>query len=99
MSRVVVHPLQAFPSSRRELLPAAGEAEAIHGACGSEFLVVSPGIRLAGGARHDQARIATPAEAVRAGVDALVIGRAVTAADDPGAGCRRPAGEVAGAGA
>jgi orotidine-5'-phosphate decarboxylase len=42
-----------------------------------------PGIRMAGDAHHDQARVATPAEAVERGADWLVIGRAVTAADDP----------------
>lgn len=44
---------------------------------------VVPGIRLAGGPRHDQGRTATPAEALEAGADLLVIGRAVTAAEDP----------------
>ena len=44
---------------------------------------VVPGIRLAGGPRHDQARAASPLEAVANGADLLVIGRTVTAADDP----------------
>lgn len=47
------------------------------------FLAVTPGIRPAGGERHDQARVATVAEAVRAGAGVLVLGRAVTAAPDP----------------
>jgi orotidine-5'-phosphate decarboxylase len=42
-----------------------------------------PGIRLAGGDHHDQARVATPEEAVRAGADWLVIGRPITGAADP----------------
>jgi orotidine-5'-phosphate decarboxylase len=42
-----------------------------------------PGIRLSGGAQHDQARVATPADAIGQGADWLVIGRAVTAAGDP----------------
>jgi orotidine-5'-phosphate decarboxylase len=42
-----------------------------------------PGIRLAGGAHHDQARVATPADAIGWGADWLVVGRAVTAAADP----------------
>ncbi|MDQ2679108.1 MAG: orotidine-5'-phosphate decarboxylase [Actinomycetota bacterium] len=46
---------------------------------------VVPGIRLSGGARHDQARAASPQEAVANGADLLVIGRAVTKADDPAA--------------
>lgn len=47
------------------------------------IVTVVPGIRPAGAAVHDQARPATPEEAVRAGADLLVIGRAVTMADDP----------------
>lgn len=46
------------------------------------LLTVVPGIRLAGGETHDQARPGTPAEAFEAGADVLVIGRAVTAAKD-----------------
>ena len=49
----------------------------------SRLLAVVPGIRLPGGAAHDQARVGTPAEALAAGADLLVIGRAVTAAPDP----------------
>jgi orotidine-5'-phosphate decarboxylase len=47
------------------------------------LLAVVPGIRLSGGATHDQARVGTPAEAIAAGADVLVIGRAVTGASDP----------------
>ena len=49
----------------------------------SRLLAVVPGIRLSGGATHDQARVGTPAEAIAAGADVLVVGRAVTAAPDP----------------
>jgi len=49
----------------------------------SGLLAVVPGIRLPGGATHDQARVGTPAEAIAAGADLLVVGRAVTAASDP----------------
>ena len=44
---------------------------------------VVPGIRMPGGAAHDQARVASPREALAAGADLLVVGRAVTAAEDP----------------
>jgi orotidine-5'-phosphate decarboxylase len=44
---------------------------------------VVPGIRMPGGAAHDQARVASPREALDAGADLLVVGRAVTAAEDP----------------
>jgi orotidine-5'-phosphate decarboxylase len=64
------------------------EARSIRRACGKDFLVVIPGVRpvIGGGAAHstdDQARVATPAEAIRAGADYLVIGRPITAAPDP----------------
>jgi len=49
----------------------------------SRLLAVVPGIRLPGGAAHDQARVGTPAEAIAAGADLLVVGRAVTGAPDP----------------
>ena len=49
----------------------------------SQLLAVVPGIRLPGGAAHDQARVGSPAEAIAAGADLLVVGRAVTAASDP----------------
>jgi orotidine-5'-phosphate decarboxylase len=49
----------------------------------SFLLAVVPGIRLPGGATHDQARVGTPAEAIAAGADLLVVGRAVTGAPDP----------------
>jgi len=60
-----------------------GECRAIKLACGDEFLVVTPGIRLAGQAAQDQARVATPAVARSAGADFLVVGRTVTTAADP----------------
>jgi orotidine-5'-phosphate decarboxylase len=68
------------------------EVRAIRRACGRDFLIVVPGIRpvVASGSAgkrksnsDDQARVATPAEAIRAGADYLVIGRPITAAPDP----------------
>ena len=58
---------------------------------------VVPGIRPAGVARHDQARVATPQTAIAAGADLLVVGRAVTAAADPEAAAAAVAAEVAAA--
>jgi len=49
----------------------------------STLLAVVPGIRLPGGDTHDQSRVGTPADAIAAGADLLVVGRAVTAAADP----------------
>ena len=54
-----------------------------------------PGIRLAGGAANDQARVDTPDDAIARGADWLVIGRAVTGADDPEAAAREVTRAVA----
>lgn len=62
---------------------------------GADFLVVTPGVRPQWAARNDQARAATPAEALRAGASHIVCGRPITAADDPRAAARRVAAEMA----
>ncbi len=59
------------------------EIAAVRRACGPRFVIVTPGIRPAAAASNDQARIATPESAVRAGADYLVVGRPITGADDP----------------
>lgn len=59
------------------------EAELIKRECGSGFLVVTPGIRPETAALHDQQRTLTPAKAVQAGADYLVVGRPVTEAPQP----------------
>ena len=61
------------------------EIAAIRRTCGPGFVIVTPGIRPATAEVNDQARIATPASAVRAGADFLVVGRPITAAPDPAA--------------
>jgi orotidine-5'-phosphate decarboxylase len=61
---------------------------------GSDFLLVTPGIRPEWAATGDQKRIMTPAEAARAGADYLVIGRPITADQDPGAAAGRIAAEI-----
>ncbi|MCL6565827.1 MAG: orotidine-5'-phosphate decarboxylase [Acidobacteriia bacterium] len=61
----------------------AQELPLIRKVCGKTFLTVVPGIRPAGAARADQQRIATPAVAIRAGADYLVVGRPITRARDP----------------
>jgi orotidine-5'-phosphate decarboxylase len=61
----------------------AQEAARLREATGSDFLLVTPGIRLAGGEQCDQARVVTPVEAARLGADYLVIGRPITGSTDP----------------
>ena len=70
------------------------EAAAIRTECDSSCVVVTPGIRPAGSGQDDQRRTATPAEAVRAGADILVVGRPVTAADAPIAAARSILAEI-----
>src|ERR1700693_5781839 len=62
---------------------AAPDLPVVRGACGAGFLTVVPGIRPAGSPVSDQKRVATPAQALAASADLLVVGRPVTAAPDP----------------
>jgi orotidine-5'-phosphate decarboxylase len=82
------------------------EVRAIRRACGKSFLIVVPGIRPVGGGgprsgrkrkTDDQARVATPAEAIRAGADYLVIGRPIMGASDPEAAARAILDEISSA--
>ena len=61
----------------------AQEAQLLRRECGGKFVLVTPGIRLSAGKADDQQRIMTPAAAIAAGADYLVIGRPVTQAPDP----------------
>lgn len=72
------------------------EAAPIREAHGTDLVLVTPGIRLAGDDPHDQARVSTPAEAMAAGADYLVIGRSVTQAPDPAEALRRVYEDAAG---
>ena len=65
------------------------EAAMVKQRCGSDFLTVTPGIRFAGAQTDDQRRITTPARAREIGSDYIVVGRPVTAADDPVAAYRQ----------
>ena len=71
------------------------EVAAVRAAVGPGPLLVVPGVRPAGSARGDQARVATPAEAVRAGADVIVVGRPLRDAPDPAAAARAIAAELA----
>ncbi len=67
---------------------------ALRGALGDDLLAVTPGVRPAAAAADDQRRTATPAAALAAGADFLVIGRPITRAEDPGAALRRISEEL-----
>ena len=61
----------------------AAECSALHLLVGNDMVLVTPGIRPAGSAHADQKRVVTPANAIAAGADYLVVGRPITAAPDP----------------
>ena len=65
------------------------EAEKVHDGCGKSFLTVTPGVRFADGDIGDQKRVMTPAEAKKIGSDYIVVGRPITAAEDPVAAYER----------
>ncbi|MBQ1964736.1 MAG: orotidine-5'-phosphate decarboxylase [Tidjanibacter sp.] len=65
------------------------EASLVKEACGQEFMTITPGIRFADSSTDDQVRITTPAKAREIGSDYIVVGRPITAAEDPVAAYRR----------
>ena len=80
------------------LVCSPAEARMLREALGPDVILVTPGVRPAGSAKGDQARVATPADAVAAGADYLVIGRPIRNAEDPVAAARAIAEEIAAAG-
>jgi len=72
------------------------EASIVKGVCGDDFITVTPGVRFADAAKDDQVRITTPARAREIGSDYIVVGRPVTAAEDPVAAYKRGVREFLG---
>ena len=72
------------------------EAGKVHDICGKNFVTVTPGVRFADGDVGDQKRVMTPAEAKKIGSDYIVVGRPITAADDPVAAYERCCAEFIG---
>jgi len=75
----------AVGAGARGLVCSPREVAVVRAEVGPDVTLITPGIRPAGADAHDQARTATPEEALRAGADLLVIGRPITSAPDPGA--------------
>ena len=72
------------------------EAGKVHDTCGKTFVTVTPGVRFADGDVGDQVRVMTPAQAKEIGSDYIVVGRPITAAEDPVAAYRRCVAEFVG---
>jgi len=80
---VVARALSAKKAGLDGVVCSVQEAAAVRKECGKDFIIVTPGIRSPGDAKGDQKRVATPAEAMAAGSDYLVVGRPIVAAADP----------------
>jgi orotidine-5'-phosphate decarboxylase len=89
---------QAIAAGAGGVVASPHEAELARRLGGPGFLVVTPGVRPDWSAKNDQARAATPLDALRAGASHIVCGRPITAANDPHAAALRVAGEMAQAG-
>lgn len=72
------------------------EAQMVHSVCGEKFITVTPGVRFADGDKGDQVRVMTPEQAKEIGSDYIVVGRPITAADDPVAAYKRCVAEFVG---
>ena len=77
--------LLKVPVARQALFGLNAVVAAVRREVGPGVTLITPGVRLAGGDVQDQARVATPAQALSDGADLLVIGRPITGAADPGA--------------
>jgi orotidine-5'-phosphate decarboxylase len=100
------HPLREVVLHRAKLAKEAGfdgviasghEAGSIRKCAGVDFLIVTPGVRPQGAPAQDQTRAVTPAQAIEAGADYLVVGRPITRASDPRAAAEAIVAEIAAA--
>ena len=97
MEEVVMHyALNAKRAGLDGVVCSPLEAAAVHNVCGKEFYTVTPGIRFADGDKGDQSRVTTPERAKEIGSDYIVVGRPITAAEDPVAAYERCVKEFVG---
>lgn len=89
---------QAIAAGCDGVIASPHEAALARSLGGGDFLVVTPGVRPDWSAKNDQARAATPLDALKAGASHIVCGRPITAANDPHAAALRVAAEMAQAG-
>jgi orotidine-5'-phosphate decarboxylase len=77
--------VMSVSAGARAIVCSAQEVAAVRAEVGADIKLITPGVRTAGSDAHDQARVATPQQAMADGADLLVIGRQITGASDPGA--------------
>jgi orotidine-5'-phosphate decarboxylase len=85
----------AVQAGARALVCSPREVAAVRAEVGPDVVLVTPGVRPAGGDPGDQVRVATPRQALADGADLLVVGRPLTAAADPAAAAAALAAELA----
>jgi len=97
MDQVVMHYAQCAKEAGLDgVVCSPLEAQKVHESCGQAFLTVTPGVRFADGDVGDQKRVMTPAQAKEIGSDYIVVGRPITAAEDPVAAYERCVREFVG---
>ncbi len=84
----------ALDNGCKGIVTSARETAAVRAELGHNFAIVTPGVRPAGSRHGDQARVATPAEAIAAGASYIVVGRPITEAADPAAEARAILGQI-----
>jgi orotidine-5'-phosphate decarboxylase len=84
----------ALDNGCQGVVTSAREAARLRSELGSNFAIVTPGVRPAGSGHDDQARVVTPAEAIAAGANYIVVGRPITEATDPAAQARAILGQI-----
>lgn len=77
--------VMSVAAGARAIVCSAHEVAAVRAEVGADITLITPGVRTAGSDAQDQARVATPEQAMADGADLLVIGRQITGAPDPGA--------------
>jgi len=98
-SRVISLARLAKRAGLNGVVASSREAKSIRRACGPKFIIAVPGVRPRTTSVQDQARVATPAEAIGAGADYLIVGRPITGAKNPRAAALAIAAEIAAASA
>jgi orotidine-5'-phosphate decarboxylase len=84
----------ALANGCQGIVSSAREAATLRRELKEDFVIVTPGVRPAGTAHGDQARVVTPSEAIAAGATYIVVGRPITAAPDPAAEARAILAEI-----
>jgi orotidine-5'-phosphate decarboxylase len=86
----------ALANGCQGVVASAHEASALRAELGRDFVIVTPGVRLAGSSVGDQVRVVTPVQAIASGANYIVVGRPITEAPDPADEARAIVGQISG---